>query len=95
VPLRYQQELHLQGFLGVPVGKNPDDSNLACMEAMQWVFLYLSISHDRYYWEHLAQHGKNVPDLHHVCTTFLLFMPVVDLPVALADNVTRNLSSCL
>jgi hypothetical protein len=42
-------ELHTQGFLGVPTGKNPDDSNLASVEAMQWVLLYLSIGHDRCY----------------------------------------------
>jgi hypothetical protein len=29
------------------------------VEAMQWVLLYFSISHDRHYWEHLAEHGKN------------------------------------
>jgi hypothetical protein len=29
--------------LGVPTGKNPDDSNLASVEAMQWVLLYLSV----------------------------------------------------
>jgi hypothetical protein len=49
VPLRCQQELHTQGFLGVPTGKNPEDSNLASVEAMQWVILYLSIGHGRCY----------------------------------------------
>jgi hypothetical protein len=39
----------MQGFIGVPVGKNPEDSNLATVEAMQWVLLYLSIRHDGYY----------------------------------------------
>jgi hypothetical protein len=33
--------------LGVLAGKNPEDSNLASVETMQWVLLYLSISHDR------------------------------------------------
>jgi hypothetical protein len=42
---------------GVPTGKNPEDSNLASVEAMQWVLLYLSIGRDKCYWEHLAQHG--------------------------------------
>jgi hypothetical protein len=46
VSLRCQQELHTQGVLGVPTGKNPEDSNLASVEAMQWVLLYLSIGHD-------------------------------------------------
>jgi hypothetical protein len=32
-----------------PTGKNPEDSNLASMKAMQWVLLYLYISHDRCY----------------------------------------------
>jgi hypothetical protein len=32
--------------LGVPTGKNPEDSNVASVEAMQWVLLYLSIGHD-------------------------------------------------
>jgi hypothetical protein len=40
---------HAQGFLGVPTGKNPEDSNLASVEAMQWVLLDLSIDHDRCY----------------------------------------------
>jgi hypothetical protein len=30
-----------KGFLGAPTGKNPEDSNLASVEAMQWVLLYL------------------------------------------------------
>jgi hypothetical protein len=30
-----------------PTGKNPEDSNLASVEAMQWVLLYLSIGHDK------------------------------------------------
>jgi hypothetical protein len=46
VPLRCQQELLTQGFLGVSTGKNPEDSNLASVEAMQWALLYLSIGHD-------------------------------------------------
>jgi hypothetical protein len=46
------------GILRVPACKNPDNSNLAWnVEVMQWVLLYLSIGHDRCYWEHLAQHG--------------------------------------
>jgi hypothetical protein len=44
--MRCQQELQTQGCLGVPTGKTPDDSNLAGVEAMQWVLLYLSIGHD-------------------------------------------------
>jgi hypothetical protein len=36
----------IHGFLGVPTGKNPEDSNLASVEAMQWVLLCLSIGHD-------------------------------------------------
>jgi hypothetical protein len=48
MPLRCQQVLHMskQEFLGVPTGKDPEDSNLASVEAMQWVLLYLSIGHD-------------------------------------------------
>jgi hypothetical protein len=49
VPLHCQQELHTQGFLGVPTGKNTEDSNPVSVEAMQWVLLYLSIGHDRCY----------------------------------------------
>jgi hypothetical protein len=37
VPLHCQQELHTLGFLDVLTGKNPKDSNLASVEAMQWV----------------------------------------------------------
>jgi hypothetical protein len=29
--------------------KNPEDSNVAGVKAMQWVLLYLSIGHDRCY----------------------------------------------
>jgi hypothetical protein len=42
-----KQKLHTQGFLGVPTGKNPEDSHLVGKKVMQWVLLYLSISHDR------------------------------------------------
>jgi hypothetical protein len=49
VSLRCQQEPQTQGFLGVPTGKNPKDSNLVSVEAMQWVLLYLSICHDKCY----------------------------------------------
>jgi hypothetical protein len=35
--------------LGVPTGKNPEDSNLASVEAMRLLLLYLSIAHDKCY----------------------------------------------
>jgi hypothetical protein len=41
--------------LGVPTGKNSEDSNVARVEAMQWVLLYLTIGHDIE--KNLAQHG--------------------------------------
>jgi hypothetical protein len=41
--------VHEEGCLGVSARKMSEDSNLARVEAMQWVLLYLSISHDRYY----------------------------------------------
>jgi hypothetical protein len=44
--LHYQQELHTQGFSGVPTCNNLEDSNLASVEAMQQFLLYLSIGHD-------------------------------------------------
>jgi hypothetical protein len=62
VPLRCQQKLHTQEILNVSTGKNPEDSNLAGMEAMQWLFLYLSIDHDI---SHSTEH-------HHACTTFVI-----------------------
>jgi hypothetical protein len=40
MPLCLQQELHTQRILGVVTGKNPQDSNLATVKVMQWVFLY-------------------------------------------------------
>jgi hypothetical protein len=46
IPLHCHQELNTQVILGVPTGKNPEDSNEASMEAMQWVLLYLSIGDD-------------------------------------------------
>jgi hypothetical protein len=35
--------------LEVSTGKNPKDLNVAKVEAMQWVLLYLSICYDRCY----------------------------------------------
>jgi hypothetical protein len=55
--LRCQQELLTLGFSDITTGKNSDDSNLAKVEAMQWVLLYLSNGHDRCYREHLTQHN--------------------------------------
>jgi hypothetical protein len=49
VPLRCQQAMHTQRCLGVPTGKNPEDDNLASMEAVQWAPFFLYISHDRCY----------------------------------------------
>jgi hypothetical protein len=39
----------MHNILGFPTGKTQEDSNLASVEAMQWVLLYLSIGHDRCY----------------------------------------------
>jgi hypothetical protein len=39
----------IHGFICVLSGKNPEDSNLASVEAMQWILLYGSICHDRCY----------------------------------------------
>jgi hypothetical protein len=44
--VKCEQELHTQVYLGVPTGKNPEDSSPVSVEAMQWVLLYLSIGHD-------------------------------------------------
>jgi hypothetical protein len=60
VPLRCQQELHTQGFSGVPTGKTLEDSNLVSVEAMQWVLLYLSIGHDTCYWAHSSRSTAEV-----------------------------------
>jgi hypothetical protein len=38
-----------KGLWVSPTGKNPEDSNLASVEAIQWVVLYLSVGHDRRY----------------------------------------------
>jgi hypothetical protein len=54
MPLHCQKELHTQGVFGVPIGKNRDNSNLARVEVMQWVLVYLSIGHDRCYWVHIS-----------------------------------------
>jgi hypothetical protein len=42
LPVRCQQELHIQGFFCTPTGKNSEDSNLVSMKAMLWILLYLS-----------------------------------------------------
>jgi hypothetical protein len=47
VPLRCQQELHIQALSGVPTAAYPEDSYLAVVEAMQWLNLYLDIGHDK------------------------------------------------
>jgi hypothetical protein len=50
VSLRCEQELHTQWFFGVATGKNPEDSNLASLVAMQWgVLVYLSITYGMRY----------------------------------------------
>jgi hypothetical protein len=96
VSLRCQQELHTQGVVGVPTGKYSEDSNLAGVEAMQWIFLCLSIAYDRRFCDQLSQHGQKVPEHHHACTTLVLWLPVAQLPVAMADPVRGNLGSgCL
>jgi hypothetical protein len=64
VPVPCQQELHTQGLIGVPTGKNAEDWGV---EAMQGVLLYLPIGQDRRHREHLAQHGCSVPEHHHAC----------------------------
>jgi hypothetical protein len=71
VLLRCQQELHTQGFLLVPTGKNQEISSLASVDAMQWVLLYPSIVHDRGSLEHIAQERYNVPEHDHACTMFV------------------------
>jgi hypothetical protein len=91
--LRRQQELHRQGFLDVAIGKNSEDSNLVSVEANQRALLCLSHCQYRCYWEYLAQHGQNVPE-HHACSTLVLWLPVVHLPVALANHVWGSLGSC-
>jgi hypothetical protein len=67
-----KRSCNAQGFLGFPTAKNAENSNLMSVEAMQWDLLYLSIGHYRSYCEHLAQHGKCVPEQehHNACTTF-------------------------
>jgi hypothetical protein len=45
VPLRCEQEQDTQQVSGVPAGSSPEDWNLAGVETMQWVLLYLSIGH--------------------------------------------------
>jgi hypothetical protein len=48
VPICCQDEMHTQGFLGVPTDNKPEDAILAwSVEIMQWFLLYLSVSHDR------------------------------------------------
>jgi hypothetical protein len=38
-----------KAFFDAPTGKNPEDSKVASVEAMQWILLYLSIHHNRCY----------------------------------------------
>jgi hypothetical protein len=38
-----QQELHMQVLLGVPTGKNPEDSNLVSVDAIQSFSTYPSV----------------------------------------------------
>jgi hypothetical protein len=79
-----------QGLRGVPTGQNPEDSNLAwSVEAMQWVLLYLSVGHDRCYWEHLAQHGAPSCMYHVRALT-----ASGTASVAVADHVSRCGKTC-
>jgi hypothetical protein len=58
VSLCCQQKLYTQGLLGITTNKNAEDSNAVWSAvAMHWFLLYVSVGHDRCYWEHLAQHG--------------------------------------
>jgi hypothetical protein len=45
VPLGCQQELRTLGGLGVPTGKNPEDSNLVRVEAMRLATNYTSYNY--------------------------------------------------
>jgi hypothetical protein len=45
--------------LGVPTGKNPDDSSLVSVEAMQRVLLYLSIGRNI---ENISQSAAKMDD---------------------------------
>jgi hypothetical protein len=65
--LHCQQELRTQGFLRVPRGKYPENSNLVrSVEAMKWVLLYLSIGIENI--QHstaqhsTAQHSYKLPE---------------------------------
>jgi hypothetical protein len=83
VPLRCQQELHI----GVSTGNNPEDSNLAwSVEAMQLVpSTYPSVMIG------VSENISYSTEHHHACTTFVLCLPVVHLPIALPDRVRGNL----
>jgi hypothetical protein len=43
---RSNKELHTQRVSDAPTGNNPQDSNLASVEAMQFVLVYLFIGRD-------------------------------------------------
>jgi hypothetical protein len=82
------------GLLDVPAGEAIEDSSPANVEATQWV-LYLSVS-----WYLLLRTSRTAQlrcaGAPSACTTFVLWLPEVHLPVALADHVRGNLGSgCL
>jgi hypothetical protein len=56
-PLRCQRVLHTQGFYVSPQIKTQRVKIWRGGSRPDSVLLYLSIGHDRCYWEHLAQHG--------------------------------------
>jgi hypothetical protein len=60
-----------------PTGKNPEDPNLASMQSMQWILLYLGIGHNMCYWE-LARHMENVPEHHYARSRFMLWEIIWD-----------------
>jgi hypothetical protein len=58
--------LHMQGFLGVPTGRNPEEWNQAwSVEAMQWVLLtYPSVITG------VVENVSHSTEHHHACTAF-------------------------
>jgi hypothetical protein len=55
--VKCQQELHTHGCVGVPTGKNTEDSSPVSVEAMQYALLCLSIGH---YIENISQSAANM-----------------------------------
>jgi hypothetical protein len=77
-----------QGLRGVPTGQNPEDSNVAWRPCSGSSSPYPSAMTG------VTESILHSTEHHHARATFVLWLPVVQLPVAVADHVSRCGKTC-